>query len=328
MTVTSAPVTVRRKIRDELRPWYKRNRFLVVLFLLLVAVGVLLPSGGSQPTWLWAAITAYFVGAVAWAGIIITDQQRPTWYGIVAAVGLLGLFVWLFLRYSGAEWDMLGFTFFNFELLGPSDWRMLSSGLRFTLLLAVASIALSTVLGLLLAIFRTLNNKVFNFFVVAYIDIFRAIPTIVLAIVIYYALPPLGIRLPAVVAGILTLSLNSAAYSSEIFRSGLLSVHRGQIEAAHALGLNTSKTMRLVILPQAFRAVVPPLTGQWIAVLKETSICSAIGVGELLRESLASQAFIANPTPLMAATIIYLIMLLPLTRLSGLLERRMARNRR
>ena len=320
-------IGLRRKIRDDLRPWYKRNRFLAAVFLFLVLAVVIAPQNDAEG-YQWVFVVASFLVALTWAGIVITDVQRPTWMGIVAAVGLLVFSGWLFLRYSGAEWDLLGFVFFNFELLRPEDWLMLLSGLKYTLMLAVASIVVSTLIGLFLAILRTLDNRVFNFFIVAYIDIFRAIPTIVLAIVIYYALPPLGIVLPQFLAGVMTLSINSSAYTSEIFRSGLLSIDKGQIEAAHALGLNTSKTMRLVILPQAIRVVIPPLTGQWIAVLKDTAILSAIGIGEMLREAQASQAFIGNPTPLMVATIIYLIMLLPLTRLSSTLEVRMRRGRR
>ena len=108
---------------------------------------------------------------------------------------------------------------------------------------------------------------------------FRAMPIIVLMMMIYYALPFMGIRLNAIMSGILALGLNSSAYVSEIFRAGFLSIKKGQIEAAHALGLNPIKTMRLVLLPQAFRVVIPPLVSNYVASAKDTALASSISGG-------------------------------------------------
>jgi len=264
---------------------------------------------------------------LAWVASIITDVEKPTWVGALVAIGLVITFGWLFYRYSGAQWDRLIFVFFNRRVMAGKGWPSLFKALGVTMELGFLAAIFAVLSGLFLAIVRSLNNRVLNLFIVFHIDIFRAIPTIVLAALVYYALPYVGIQLPGILAGVITLSLTHGAYSSEIFRAGIESIHHGQIEAARSLGFNSLKTMRLVILPQAFRVVVPPLTGQMVALLKETSICSTIGILELLRQALILQAWKANPTPLIAATFIYLLLLIPLTRLSKSLEVKMKKGR-
>lgn len=155
-------------------------------------------------------------------------------------------------------------------------------------------------------------------------DVFRALPTIVLVSLIHYGAPFIGIYLPLMVSGILTLTLNHSAFFSEILRSGVSAVGHGQLEAARSLGLGTFKTFRLIVFPQAFKTAMPPLTGQFVTLLKETVICSVVGIPELLREALVVQSWTANPTPLIIATIGYLLLLVPLTRLSRYLEARMS----
>ena len=153
-------------------------------------------------------------------------------------------------------------------------------------------------------------------------------PIIVLMMMIYYALPFVGIRLSAIMSGILALGLNSSAYVSEIFRAGFLSIKKGQIEAAHALGLNPMQTMRLVLLPQAFRVVIPPLVSNYVASAKDTALASSISIIELLKAGLSQKSLLANPSPLIFVTVLYLVMFVPLTRLSGLLERKMKASQR
>ena len=164
-------------------------------------------------------------------------------------------------------------------------------------------------LGVFLTLVRFFENKVMTGFVKVYVDVFRALPTIVLVSLIHYGAPFIGIYLPLMVSGILTLTLNHSAFFSEILRSGVSAVGHGQLEAARSLGLGTFKTFRLIVFPQAF---------------KETVICSVVGIPELLREALVVQSWTANPTPLIIATIGYLLLLVPLTRLSRYLEVRMS----
>jgi polar amino acid transport system permease protein len=189
--------------------------------------------------------------------------------------------------------------------------------------MAVSAALMSTILGLLLAVFRSFGSPVLNLFIVAYVDFFRSMPIIVLMMVIYYALPFLNIRLSAIMSGIIALGLNSSAYVSEIFRAGFLSIKKGQFDAAHALGLTPMQTMRLVLLPQAIRVVLPPLVGNYVASAKDTALASAISIIELLKAWLSQKSLLANPSPLIFSAVLYLVMFVPLTRLSGLLERRM-----
>ena len=124
------------------------------------------------------------------------------------------------------------------------------------------------------------------------------------------------------VSGIMVLAMVDGAYISEIFRSGISSIHHTQIESSHALGFNTFQTMRLVVVPQAFRIVIPPLTNQWVSMLKDTAIVSIISVTELLKSAMIINTWKANPTPLIVASIIYLIILIPLTIFTKSLEKK------
>ena len=162
---------------------------------------------------------------------------------------------------------------------------------------------------------------------IAYIDVFRSIPVLVLLFVVYYALPFAGIRLSSFTSAAAAISMVSAAYSAEIVRAGIEAVPRGQFEAARALGLHFVFTMRKVVLPQALRIVVPPLTSNAINVIKDTALASVVAMPDLLKQANQAQALAANPTPLIVAAAIYLLILLPLVRLVGVLERQFARNR-
>lgn len=202
--------------------------------------------------------------------------------------------------------------------------KALAGGFMTTLEVGIIATLCAFWLGVFLTLVRFFENKVMTGFVKVYVDVFRALPTIVLVSLIHYGAPFIGIYLPLMVSGILTLTLNHSAFFSEILRSGVSAVGHGQLEAARSLGLGTFKTFRLIVFPQAFKTAMPPLTGQFVALLKETVICSVVGIPELLREALVVQSWTANPTPLIIATIGYLLLLVPLTRLSRYLEVRMS----
>jgi polar amino acid transport system permease protein len=205
---------------------------------------------------------------------------------------------------------------------------LLLGGLSTTILLGVTSIVLGLAGGLGLALMRLYGGLVLRPLAIAYIDVFRAIPLLVLLIVVYYALPFVGLRLTPFTAAASALSLVASAYSAEIFRAGIEAVPKGQFEAARALGLKPLPLMAKVVLPQAVRIVIPPLTSNSINVLKDTALASVVAMPDLLKQATQAQALAANPTPLIAAAGIYLLMLLPLVRLVGLLEARWARERR
>jgi polar amino acid transport system permease protein len=218
-------------------------------------------------------------------------------------------------------------TFFNLRVLAETG-PLLLSGLWVTMLLGLTSIVLGMAGGLGMALLRIYGPKPLRRAAMAYIDVFRAIPLLVLLVLIYYALPFVGIRLTSFAAAAAALSLVSCAYAAEIFRAGIEAVPRGQFEAARALGFHWWPMMRLVVLPQATRIVVPPLTGNCINVIKDTALASVVAMPDLLKQATQAQALAANPTPLIGAALIYLAMLLPLVRLVAVLERRFTAARR
>jgi polar amino acid transport system permease protein len=317
------------KKQMERIPLIRTEKFLYSYLAVLVLYGVfLLPASGSVQSLFSKILIGLFMAlCTAFVVILFTDELKKEWIKTAAIFILIGLFAVLYYRYSTAQWERMTNLFFNFRVVKQAMPTMIK-GIQVTIRIAIFAAIMSTVLGLLLAVFRSLNNRVLNIFIIAYVDFFRAMPILVLMVLIYYALPFLGIRLDAIVAGIVALGLNSSAYVSEIFRAGISSVKKGQIEAAHALGLSTMQTMRLVLLPQAFRVVMPPLVGNYVASAKDTALCSSISIIELLKAGLSEQALQANPSPLIFSSIMYVIMFVPLTRLSSILEVKMKSSQR
>ena len=182
------------------------------------------------------------------------------------------------------------------------------------------------VLGLVFALLKISRFRILSFPAQLYIDVFRGTPLLVQIIFIYFATPLIGLRFESLFfAGLTALTLNSAAYVAEIFRSGIQSIDRGQMEAGRASGLSYGQTMRYIVVPQAFRRVIPPLTNEFVVIIKDTSIVSVIGLEELLRAARVLQSATANATPLVVAALIYLAICLPLIYLANGLERRLNR---
>jgi polar amino acid transport system substrate-binding protein len=205
-------------------------------------------------------------------------------------------------------------------------WQMVMAS-RFTIALAVLSFPLAMALGLLLALGRIYGPWIVRAVSVTYIEIFRGTPLLLQLAVIYYFLPSIGINLSAFMAGVLGLALNYAANEAEVFRSGLLAVPRGQSEAALSLGMSPVTTLWRIVLPQAWRMVVPPITNDFIALFKDTAVCSAIAVTELTARY---RGFVVNnPSRVIElgilAAVLYLLMSYPLSLLARRLEARQAR---
>jgi len=218
-------------------------------------------------------------------------------------------------------------TFLNAEVMVRA-WPMLMKGLWITVQLGVASIIAGLVLGLFLAMIRMYAVTPLRVLARVYIDVFRSIPLLVLLIVVYYALPFVGIRLSPFGSAMAALSMVSGAYASEIFRAGIEAVPRGQFEASAALGMNSRITMADVILPQAIKIVIPPLTNNSINVIKDTALASVVAMPDLLKQATQAQALAANPSPLILAAIIYVAILWPLVALVSRLERRFGAGKR
>ncbi|MEO8546395.1 MAG: amino acid ABC transporter permease [Betaproteobacteria bacterium] len=210
-------------------------------------------------------------------------------------------------------------TFFNWPVFRDTLPQLLE-GLGVTVLLGLVSIVAGLVSGLLMALLRLYGLAPMRVLARVYIDVFRSIPLLVLLVLVYYALPFVGVRFTSFTAAALSLSMVSCAYTAEIFRAGIEAIPKGQFEAADAIGLSFFSSMRDVILPQAFRIVVPPLTSNCINVLKDTALASVVAMPDLLKQATQAQALAANPTPLIGAAVIYLLLLLPLVRLVGYFE--------
>lgn len=152
-----------------------------------------------------------------------------------------------------------------------------------TLFLGITSFLIGSIIGLGITLARLSKIRVLRYFAVGYVSIVRGTPLLIQILLIYFGLPQLGFVIPPVPAAIAALSLNGSAYLSENFRSGILSVNRGQGEASHSLGMTYGQSMRRVILPQAIRIALPPVGSRFIAIMKDTSLASVITVFELTR---------------------------------------------
>ena len=214
-------------------------------------------------------------------------------------------------------------TFFKPQILA-STWPAIAKGMLVTIEIAVLVVIAGLMLGLALAVLRTLRNRLLDFLIIVFIDFFRAIPPLVAVLLIYFGLPNVGIKIPSFAVLWLVLSLVLAAFAEEIFWAGILSVRRGQWEAARSTGLGAGQTLAFVVLPQAIRLAVPPLTNRTIAIIKNTALGTVIGVPEIINNATTAVSFLGNATPLMMGAIAYLILFAPIVALGSWIERRFA----
>ena len=215
--------------------------------------------------------------------------------------------------------------YFNFPMM-REVFPFLLKGALWTIIFSASSEIIGIIFGLTTAIIRVTKVKVLSQIAVIYVDLFRGTPLLMQIIFVYYALPYVGINLPAPLAGIVALSINSGAYVSEIFRAGIESIDKGQIEAARSLGMSYMQAMRYVVIPQTMKRVLPPLTNEFVALIKDSSLLSVIAISELMRTAKEMMTWKMNPSSLTAAAILYLIITIPLTRLVSYLEKKMKRS--
>ncbi|PHY08096.1 MAG: polar amino acid ABC transporter permease [Alcaligenaceae bacterium] len=218
--------------------------------------------------------------------------------------------------------DALLQNFFNIEIFIQVAPYLLQ-GLRTTLLLSVLVIPFGLASGLLVGVLSiTLTGRLSRALLTVYIDLFRALPPLVLLIFIYYGTPFLGWDLPKLVAIVIAFILNNSSYYGEIFRAGLESVPKGQIEAARSTGLSNWQSLLYIQIPQATRNVMPDLISNTIEVIKLTTLASAVAMPELLRVARDAQSLVYNPSPIVLAAIFYLILLWPMVRFLSRFEQR------
>ncbi len=221
----------------------------------------------------------------------------------------------------------------NFSFLSEYGYFYVE-GTRITIILTIFTVFFGVIIGIILALMRLSKFSLLKFISVAYIEFIRGTPLLVQVYIVVYGLPQLGIifpefpllsdDFPRFMGAVVALSINSGAYVAEIIRAGIQAVDKGQTEAARSLGMPYWLTMRYVVLPQAFKNILPALGNEFIVVLKESSIVSVIGIGELMfrANTIRGITFLAFG-PLVVAALIYFVLTFSLSKLLGVVERRM-----
>lgn len=222
---------------------------------------------------------------------------------------------------------------FQFNFLDDNRWQFILSGLKNTIIITFFAVLLGIFLGFVIAIVRSTHDKtgklkILNVICRVYLTVIRGTPTMVQLLIVFYVIFA-TIDPGKIVVAIIAFGMNSAAYVAEIVRSGIMSIDQGQTEAGRSLGLNFSQTMRLIIIPQAFKNVLPALVNEFIVLIKETSIIGYIGMMDLTKGAMLIQSRTYNAFwPLMAAAAIYLVIVGILTWAMNKLERRLRTSER
>lgn len=198
-----------------------------------------------------------------------------------------------------------------------------------TVEITIGGFIVAAVIGLVLATVQRLEWRPLQIIIAIYVDVFRAIPVLTQLFIVYFGLTEFGIRLDPLSAAIISFGINGGAYLTEVFRAGIESVHQGQMEAAQMLGMTRLAALRIIILPQAMRVVLPPLGNFAIGLLKDTALASAVAAPELMfrARTLVDKTFLATQI-FMATAAIYLVLSIPLGYLTRRAEARVARGRR
>ena len=217
---------------------------------------------------------------------------------------------------------------FILNFIDDNRWRYIADGLKVTLIVTVFAVLIGVLLGFLIAIVRTTHDKtgklkILNAICKVYLTVIRGTPVVVQLMIIYFIIFG-SVAISKVLVAIVAFGINSGAYVAEIFRSGIMSIDNGQFEAGRSLGFNYAQTMMYIIMPQAFKNVLPTLCNEFISLLKETSVSGYIALQDLTKggDIIRSRTYDAF-MPLIAVALIYLAMVMIFTKLVSLLERRL-----
>lgn len=220
-------------------------------------------------------------------------------------------------------WDRFAEAFLNWGVIvqyAPA----IGQGILVTIQIAILVVVSGIGLGLLLALIRSYRIAPINFLIVCFVDVLRALPPLVLILLLYFGLPNVGIGLGGFAVIWLVLTLVLAAFAEEIFWAGILSVGKGQWQAARSTGLGYTQTLIYVVIPQAVRMTIPPLTNRTIAITKNTALGTVIGVAEIMNEATTAVSFSGNASPLFVGAIAYVLLFLPVVFLGRRIEARFA----
>ncbi len=214
-------------------------------------------------------------------------------------------------------------TFLNGKVL-VAAWPEIAWGLLVTIELALLVVATGLLLGLFLALLRRAGLRLVNWPLVFLVDLLRAVPPLVIIVLLFFGLPSAGIELSGFVATFVALSLVLAAFAEEVFFASMRAVPHGQAEAAMSMGLRPSRVLALIILPQALRIALPSLTNRTIAIIKGTAFGSVVGVTEILGAAQSGMSLTGNPSPLLLGAAAYAVLFTPVVLLARRIETRFA----
>jgi polar amino acid transport system permease protein len=222
-----------------------------------------------------------------------------------------------------SSWSRFAETFLNTKVMHKYLPDILS-GVVVTIELALLVVVTGIAAGLTLALLRSLGIRPLNWLIIGVVDLFRSLPPLVVIVLIYFGLPAAGLAPSGFVSTWLSLALVLMAFSEEIFWAGITSVDRGQWEAARSTGLSFGQTLMNVVLPQAFRLAIPPLTNRTIAITKGTALGTVVAVTEILGQASSAMSNSYNPSPLMMGAAAYLVLFLPIVVAARFIETRFA----
>jgi polar amino acid transport system permease protein len=255
----------------------------------------------------------------------MTRRQRARLARWAVYAASLGVVVWVALL---VDWARLRNALFRWEIVTEQFPEIVTQAARNTLIFTFFGFTGGVVIGLVVALMRLSSVAPYRWFATVYIELLRGLPLLLTIILIGFGLPiAMGVRVPFTYGpGSLALAMVAGAYIAETVRAGIEAVPRGQVEASRSLGMSHFTSMRSIVLPQAFRIIIPPLTNELILLLKDTSLISVLGVTEATKELTRfgrdGVNHYANATPLVVAGVMYLVITIPLGRLVALLERR------
>ncbi|MCC7425917.1 MAG: amino acid ABC transporter permease [Alphaproteobacteria bacterium] len=221
------------------------------------------------------------------------------------------------------NWQAFLFTFFDAKTMATYAPKI-AQGFLLTVELAILIVISGLALGLFLAVVRSFRIRPLNWLIVFAVDLFRALPPLVIIVFFYFGLPVVGLGFEGFTTTWLALTLVLAAFAEEIFWAGILAVPKGQWEAARSTGLGFLGTLGWVVLPQAIRMTIPPLTNRTIAITKGTALGSVVAVAEILSTAQSAMAESANPSPLTLGAIAYIILFVPVVIAGRWIETRFA----
>ena len=221
------------------------------------------------------------------------------------------------------QWDRFLASFFDLAVM-QKYLPNIVDGFLLTCHLAILIVISGLALGLILAVIRAYEFWLTSWLIVVFADVMRALPPLVFILLLYFGLPGVGLNLSGYAATYVTLTLVLAAFSEEIFRAGILATPKGQWEAARYTGLGFGQSLAYVIMPQAIRMTVPPLTNRTIAIAKNTALGTVVGVGEILNQATTGQSFSGNASPLVLGALAYLILFIPVVIFGRWVETRFA----